>query len=343
MIVKKVSVIVPAYNAGKYLKQCLDSLVIQTLSDIEIIIINDGSTDNSLNIIHTYLNKHPKLMILVNSQNQGVGQARNFGIDIASGEYICFLDSDDWLYEDSIEKMYTLAKEHNTQVVMCDLQRRFGNIKKPSKNNNPSALIDFDKQPDYLFKVNPGLGNKMISRKLIGNLRMPNLKWEDLPFSLVLVADGERVYHLAERNYNYRMTLSNTTTKDMFISSPRIVEIFEVLTLLEQNFKDCDIYDKYALQLKRIYFTNVLRRVADVASWFRLSIEDKRIIVNSLINIIELKHNDFKIEEIDNYIASFNPLSKYMLKNRCYELFDRGLRQNSDEDQIKKAIVKTLK
>ena len=99
----KVSVIIPVYNAEKYLAECLDSIVCQTLSDIEIICVNDGSSDNSLSLLEAYSRKDNRFKI-INQENSGPGVARNTGINVASGEYIFFVDSDDTIFPETLEK-----------------------------------------------------------------------------------------------------------------------------------------------------------------------------------------------------------------------------------------------
>ena len=117
----KVSIIVPVYNVESYLDKCLNSLVNQTLKDIEIIVINDGSTDNSQKIIDKYSKKY-KNIINITKENGGVSEARNLGLEKASGEYIGFLDSDDWIEPDMYELMYQKAKTENFDIVACDTQ-----------------------------------------------------------------------------------------------------------------------------------------------------------------------------------------------------------------------------
>ena len=109
----KVSVIVPVYNTEKYLKKCLDSLVHQTLKEIEIILINDGSTDNSQKIIDEYVLKYPKLFKVFSQKNSGQAVARNLGIKNSKGEFIAFADSDDYLEIDAYEKAYNYAVKNN--------------------------------------------------------------------------------------------------------------------------------------------------------------------------------------------------------------------------------------
>ena len=100
----KISIIIPVYNAGQYLSQCLDSLLKQTLREIEIICVNDGSSDNSFEILKHYKTKDERI-IIINQNNQGQGSARNRAIDISKGEYIAFVDPDDWVEDNMFEYM----------------------------------------------------------------------------------------------------------------------------------------------------------------------------------------------------------------------------------------------
>jgi glycosyltransferase involved in cell wall biosynthesis len=112
----KVSVIVPVYNVEKYLRQCLDSVLNQTLRDIEIICVNDGSMDGSLAILEEYVKKDLRVVV-INQTNQGAGLARNKGIEVAKGEYIHFMDSDDYLVDGAYEKFYSVAKNNDLDII----------------------------------------------------------------------------------------------------------------------------------------------------------------------------------------------------------------------------------
>ena len=114
----KVSVIVPIYNAERYLKQCLDSIKDQTLTDIEVIMIDDGSTDRSAEISNQYLTDSRFSYYF--KENEGLAAARADGIERANGEYIGFIDSDDWIEPDMYEKMYTAAKSNDSDIVFCN-------------------------------------------------------------------------------------------------------------------------------------------------------------------------------------------------------------------------------
>ncbi len=128
----KVSVIVPVYNAEKYLAQCLDSIVHQTLTDIEIILVNDGSTDSSAAICERYLSDDR--VIYINKENEGAAAARQDGIDRASGEYLGFVDADDWLELDMYEKMYQASRVNNADIVFCNC------IKNENDKRYPPAI-----------------------------------------------------------------------------------------------------------------------------------------------------------------------------------------------------------
>ncbi|MBR0462271.1 MAG: glycosyltransferase [Erysipelotrichaceae bacterium] len=114
----KVSVIVPVYNVDKYLRKCLDSLVSQTLKDIEILVINDSSPDDSQAIIDEYKEKYPQIRSFI-KENGGVSSVRNYGLKAAEGEYIGFVDGDDYIEKDMYEKLYNLAKSSDANVAVC--------------------------------------------------------------------------------------------------------------------------------------------------------------------------------------------------------------------------------
>ncbi|HGH7181627.1 glycosyltransferase family 2 protein [Bacillus luti] len=132
----KISVIVPIYNMECYLRRCLDSLIVQSYSDLEIIAINDGSTDKSLDILYEYAQRDSRI-IVIEKENNGVSSARNMGIEMATGAYIGFVDPDDWIDENMYESMYSTAIKRNADIVMCTYVREFGEYSKVKKFNCP--------------------------------------------------------------------------------------------------------------------------------------------------------------------------------------------------------------
>ena len=139
----KVSVIVPVYNNEEYLDKCLSSLIGQSLEDIEIICVNDGSGDSSLDILNKYKQKDNRIVVL-SQENQGAGASRNNGIDIANGEYISFVDADDWLEENALKKLYENAVRNNSEIVLFNSVERW-----PDSQTKERIYIPPDDETDY--------------------------------------------------------------------------------------------------------------------------------------------------------------------------------------------------
>ena len=136
----KVSIITPVYNVEKYLARCMDSLINQSFKDIEILAINDGSTDNSLEILRQYEAKDKRIKV-INNSNMGVSETRNIGLSEAKGEFIVFVDSDDWIDKDMIKNMYDFMINEMSDMVMCTYIREFENHKKEKKFDLPEVNI----------------------------------------------------------------------------------------------------------------------------------------------------------------------------------------------------------
>ncbi|HFI0430083.1 TPA: glycosyltransferase family 2 protein, partial [Streptococcus suis] len=116
-----ISVCVPVYNSSTYLKECIESIRNQTFKDLEIICVDDGSTDNSLEILKEFQKLDPRIQLIVQERNMGVGAARNRAIDLASGQYMSFIDSDDFIEPEMFEELYNKAIEKDAEIAICDV------------------------------------------------------------------------------------------------------------------------------------------------------------------------------------------------------------------------------
>ena len=123
---KKISVIVPVYNVSAYLPRCLESLVAQTLTEYEVILVNDGSTDASGEICQTYADKYPALIQYYEKENGGLSDARNYGLPYATGQYVLFIDSDDYVEPEMLARMYAKSQAGQKKIVECNF---FGNMR----------------------------------------------------------------------------------------------------------------------------------------------------------------------------------------------------------------------
>ena len=165
----KVSIIVPVYNVESYLEKCLNSLVHQTLNDIEIIAVNDGSTDKSLDILMNYSCKYPEKIKVITQENQGLSGARNKGLQFATGEYIGFVDSDDWVEKEMYEEMYKKAISKDFDMVVCDLTYIYENHTKKAYSNIKKDIQTEKEIKKSMLAIYPAAWNKLYKKSLFEN------------------------------------------------------------------------------------------------------------------------------------------------------------------------------
>ncbi|WP_449400339.1 glycosyltransferase family 2 protein [Chryseobacterium wanjuense] len=164
----KVSIIVPVYNVENYLAKCLDSLINQTHQNIEILVVNDGSKDNSEQIIQEYAQKYPEKIKPFIKENGGLSDARNFGIDRATGDYLGFVDSDDYVTPTMFEEMLSLAEKHQAKMVICNIQKvdQNGNItQKLTQIPNMPEKIDLEKSFSVFSDLSYFACNKLFKKR----------------------------------------------------------------------------------------------------------------------------------------------------------------------------------
>lgn len=202
----KVSIIIPVYNAEKYLRQCLDSVVNQTLKDIEIICVNDGSPDNSLEILQEYAKKDDRIKI-INKVNGGVSSARNVGLEVAQGEFIGFVDSDDYIDLNYYENLYNRAKVTCSDIVVAEYIYRFRDKKKKVFLKVDKSVVTTNVKekfeclylPDFCY-----LGNKIYKRDFL-EVRFPEgVTYEDIYFTTHVLAQDGRMAVAENATYYYR-------------------------------------------------------------------------------------------------------------------------------------------
>jgi glycosyltransferase involved in cell wall biosynthesis len=204
----KVSVITTVYNVGDYLNQCIDSILNQTLQDIELILVNDCSTDNSLEVINSYDDSRIKL--INNDENVGCGMSRQIGIDNAVGEYTMFVDGDDYIESDCLEMMYNAAVSNDTKIVNCLVN-----------GHNPI-------NPNYLSTF---LNNKLIKRTLWELTNYSPLRYLEERPTLYRLFDlcDYNVYELPYYGYNYTFRPDSLTHTNDYLSG----KVFECLGIIE--------------------------------------------------------------------------------------------------------------
>lgn len=210
-----VSISVPVYNADKYLRQCLDSLVNQTLKEIEIVIVNDGSTDGSEKICREYAEKDSRI-VLICKENGGLATARQVALESASGDYFCACDSDDWVEPTMYERLYEKAKESNADIVMCDSWSEYPDSKKTRHSYSYRLEDRIDLLDDALNGLFPcQVWNKMFKRELFEKYAIswePKINLgEDFLIMLKILQHPVKLEYLPETLYHYRREMGGTS------------------------------------------------------------------------------------------------------------------------------------
>ena len=219
----KVSILVPIYNVEKFLPECLDSLVNQTLKDIEIICINDGSTDSSPKIINKYAKKDKRIKV-INKKNSGYGDSMNQGLKKAKGEYIGIVESDDFIDVDAFEELYKIAKKNDCDVVKSNFYEYFGEEKKDKGKSNLFLKRDVNKVVDpretpNIFYQAPCIWaaiyrNKFLKDNKIDFIPSPGASYQDTGFNLKVWSAARRAYFIDRAFLHYRQDNAGSSVKD---------------------------------------------------------------------------------------------------------------------------------
>lgn len=237
----KISVIAPIYNGERFIESCIENILNQTLCDIELILVNDGSVDNTLDICNCYAKKDKRIIVL-NQENQGVSMARNNGIDISNGEYICFIDCDDKIDIDYLEKLYLLAKNKDIELVCCDIECIKEDGAYISNRSNVDGYCTNLEALEELFKfrnLNWGPCGKLFRSSLIKNkIKFPDLHvYEDLSFVYKALYNSEKIFFTNQCKYYY-VHYENNGAMNKFIKAPTtdvIVVADEIIEFLKLN------------------------------------------------------------------------------------------------------------
>ena len=244
----KLSVIMPVYNVEKYLPKCLDSLTGQTLKEIEIICINDGSSDSSSEILNRYAARDNRITV-INQENQGQGNARNCGINLAKGEYIAFVDSDDWLENNAFEILYEKAKKFDADTVEFNYNEIFecsGQIKKHNYSIKlpENKVYNYKITKKYLFGTISVSWNKIYKRDFINeyNIRFGSgRRAQDGVFAIKAKVYAQKIIFENKPLYNYNIRQGSSVNS----SSSKQLELFQSLADIKKFLIEENLYKTY--------------------------------------------------------------------------------------------------
>ena len=266
----KISIIVPFHNVENYIGQCIESLVKQTLQDIEIIFVDDASDDGSKLIVQQYMYDDNRISLLSTESPSGQSYARNLGLDAAKGEYIGFVDSDDWVELDMFEKMYNRAKEGDTDITMCQAQL-YDDKEKTTYTNDYYSLkplealkdnISFSPYDtkDEILNINVVLWNKIYKKEFLQriNAKFQNgYIYEDLPFFFETYLPAERINILWESLYYYRQNRMFSTMQN---SDKKVYDRIPMVELTYKIIQNTDFFNEKKLDIVRWVIDDIFHR-----------------------------------------------------------------------------------
>ena len=267
----KVSIIIPVFNTEKYLKQCFDSVINQTFKDVEIIVVNDGSTDNSVNIIKEYQQKDPRIVFVDFQEHKGVSDAKNEGIEIAKGKYITFIDSDDWVSKDYIKVLHDNITKYNYDIVATNMF--FFTKNKCIKNQMPYFCYkdDFSKDTNKAKLLNLNFIWNMVAKIykkdfiIKNNIACVGKIMDDNYFVYNAVVCADNIKFVDETHYFYRTFREGSLTlnKNRLYYLPELFNRIKGLLISKnkyQQYKQSFYSQAYSLLASEIERTNLSKQ-----------------------------------------------------------------------------------
>ena len=250
------SIIVPVYNVEKYLAQCLDSLLNQTYRDFEVLIVNDGTKDSSAQIAMDYVKKDSDHFMLLNKENGGLSDARNYALPYAKGKYITFLDSDDYVEETCYEKMMNKITSESLDIVVGNLQYFYEDSDQLMDMRGLNCNASSDVQKAAL--LSPLFAWNKVYRKAyfdqIGLLYPKGLWYEDLPVTLPLFANTDKIGHVDEILYHYRQRSGSI----MKSGGSKQKDIFKIFEMVIAYFKKNNLYHQFEEELEYLCVEHIM-------------------------------------------------------------------------------------
>ena len=301
-----ISVIIPVYNTEKHLKQCLDSIVNQSLKDIEIICIDDGSIDNSLNILNEYKEKDNRIIVLT-QQNKYAGVARNTGLSVAKGKYLSFLDSDDFFELNMLEEMYNKAETDNSDIVICAWKNYHNKLKKSTKSfkidnkyvaKSPFSPITFSEELFEICKPNPW--TKLFKHDFFieNDLHFEDcICCNDLTCICTAMTLAKKISIINKEFVNYRISQDNSITANRI---KNFDSVLYAINKLDFNLKKHNVYDIY----KHTFF-----KKAQFSYQFRGDFPGKKALAKQMLS-----------DELYKYVTDTNNYNK-AIHNKKRKLF----------------------
>lgn len=328
-----ISILIPMYNVDKYISKCIESVLNQTYDNIEIILINDGSTDKTYDICKEYQLKDPRI-VLVNNINEGVAKARNVAITKASGDYLMFVDADDYILPDCVDYMYGLIIKFNADISVCNYEIIYENTQNYAMLNEEEKIMEFNQYEAlenllYQKELDVSPWGKLYKKEVFFDVEYPNgFIYEDFGTFYKNIFKSQKIVYSSKKKYNYLIRKTSTTGRkfsnkdfDMISLSRKMEE--EILSKYPslRNAINSRLINMYFYYIRRIDKKTYKKEY----KWIKNKIKELRVLVNkdkkiklkvkigiliSYINIDLTKYiyNFFKIfknSRVSNYLIKY--------------------------------------
>lgn len=317
----KISIIIPIYNTGKYLRECLDSILCQSFSDFEIICINDGSTDSSNEILNEYAENYDFIKV-INQENKGTSASRNMGLDNSNGKYIMFLDSDDYLERDALKESFEIAELKNLDLLIFKVINFDDKTRKKSKysyfemdllkSHVKDRIFSYEDVKELLFRISVTAQGKLYKKELINNIRFKEgLIFEDNPFFMEMFLKSKRAYFY-DKYLCFRRIRQDSILNSNFENFRDVVAVYNII---RDIIVDNGIYNEVKHKLFNRQCRDIFLRFSQVPQ------EYKEDFFNKIKTDFLTKKETYENENIFE-----------MANNRGLEIFFKAIESDSPDE-----------
>lgn len=290
----EVSIIVPIYNTEKYLRKCINSLLNQDIDNYEILLVNDSSPDNSQMIIDEYVKKYPNIVKGFIKDNGGLGDTRNFAIPYANGQYLMFVDSDDYIKENSLQKLTSFMKEKDLDILVFDFVKVYNDEKFIHEKSMNNVSLK-----DYILST-PNACNKMFKKSLFieNQIMFPTKIWyEDLAVIPSLAKYTNKIGYIHEGIYFYQFRTNSIMNQNKY--NPKILDMIEAIDNLRKHLNNQFPEELEYLSLQHLFYGSALK----------------------LLPLKRYEELDKCLSNHEKFYNHWNQNKYYLLKPKLYKLF----------------------
>ncbi len=320
----KISVIVPVHNTEAYLPTCLNSVLNQTEESIEVIAIDDCSTDNSLQIMRNFEKKYSyKMKVIALNENVGVSTARNIGLSVAQGDYIGFVDSDDIISLNMYENFYNLAKEYNVNIVVGNHFRFFDDKYLDmetylTQERRKPRRTDYSQQEKSIFFESPSVWDKLFKHDSIKDIRfLDGHIYEDIGFTYPILLKEKEVAEYLNDDYGYRITKGGIMNTSSLVK-PSILDIIEIANYAYQLGEQWEFDDKALQQLRDILKQSICKMTLVINKW-KIKKKQKKELIEKMLSIANVTFPDILELETSSGKMYNDRLLNTIKKEYCIE------------------------